>query len=467
MMSQAMHLLSLFMLCLITLCSGCASAPGTRGGISNRYVVNADIKAPTLSCSASQDPKVWGVIIGINDYQDEGITDLKGSVPDAWIMYHYLTSPQGGGVPAGQLRLLLNHEATRANVEGAIGNFLGQSCPQDRILIYFAGHGAPEPGLEENAFLLVHDTQLSNMVGSAISMQRLPEFLKWRTKDVGELLLIVDACHSGNILFPNQRGVKKPPNVAARERSSGITKSVEALGKEQGKWSVISSAAANQYAGELVGECGSGVEYAGGIFTCHMLTALKGASDLNGDGSLSTTELFKYVYSKVSKETGGLQTPTFSGSSDDNVPFFKAPQSQQSLEIPRIPAEYASQTFQSGYKTARWTGIALTVLSGALSAYLASKTNTITADLNRFNYRSRTSQDYNDLVREREDMTRATNISYGLTGVTSLATIVFGLLEYYDRPEGRQEVYLDKPWLTFPSQQTSSVGATFNFKIKF
>ena len=88
---------------LITLCfsifllAACASGKETYQ--ANRYLSTVATSDPiTSSCGTSHKPQTWGVVIGINEYQDDGITDLKGSVYDAWIFYHYLTSPSGGGV---------------------------------------------------------------------------------------------------------------------------------------------------------------------------------------------------------------------------------------------------------------------------------------------------------------------------------------------------------------------------------
>ena len=85
------------------------------------------------------------MVIGINEYQDEGIPDLDGAVNDAWAFYHYIASPAGGSIPPMRMRLLLNEEATREAVAGALGKFLANACPQDQVIIYFAGHGMPEP----------------------------------------------------------------------------------------------------------------------------------------------------------------------------------------------------------------------------------------------------------------------------------------------------------------------------------
>ena len=159
-------------------------------------------------CLPQQAAQKWAVVVGIDKYKDSGIPNLQGASHDAWSFYHYLSSPKGGKVSAKRRLLLLNWQATRANLEYALGQFLANACPQDTIYVYFAGHGAPEPNRADEAFLLVHDTQLNNLVGTAISMRQLPKFLNWRAGQAGHLMMFVDACHAGRIQFPSQRGVK-------------------------------------------------------------------------------------------------------------------------------------------------------------------------------------------------------------------------------------------------------------------
>ena len=408
------------------------------------------------------------MIIGINYYQDPGITDLKGSVADAWIFYHYLASPQGGQVDPRRLKLLLNQEATRTEVEGAIGNFLSQSCPQDQVIIYFAGHGAPEPGRPDEAFLLVHDTQLGNMVGSAISMQRLPEFLKWRTDNVGVMLLIVDACHSGNIIFPTVRGVRKPPKVEALLRSQTLHKSIEKLSSSQKKWSVISAASADQYAGEIKASCmDKGVEYVGGVFTCRLLEALNGASDRDQDQALTLAEVYQYVAKNVKKDTAGMQTPTLSGSVPTDLPFFRVPLHKKKVEIPSIPQKYLIEEFKSSYRPYRWVALGLTVATGVASLVLNIQANQLTREVNDFLYRQQTERKYDTKVADRDAMVFRVETLYSLTGALASVTLALVLLEYLDHPIGRKEVYRLKPWFTVPPVSATASfegGALFEFK---
>ena len=217
--------------------SACQST--TQKYTGNRYVMPIESKQTQNRCQTQQTTKSWAVIAGINFYQDERIPDLKGAVNDAWNFYHYLVSPQGARFDPNQVRLLLNEQATRAGIEDALGQFLTAACPQDKVVIYFAGHGAPEPERPEEAFLLMHDPNLDSMVSSAVSMSQLPKFLQWRTGQAAELLMLIDACHSGNIKFPNQRGVSATSlqstqlGLSEQKRSQSVQTTLKKMVKDQ------------------------------------------------------------------------------------------------------------------------------------------------------------------------------------------------------------------------------------------
>lgn len=104
-------------------------------------------------------PGHWALIVGISDYQnfeDEIGGDLPGAVNDALAFRDVAVARFG--VPVENVRLILDHEATRANIEGAFTEWLPSVVgPQDVVFVFFAGHGSQvwdedmdeEDGLEE------------------------------------------------------------------------------------------------------------------------------------------------------------------------------------------------------------------------------------------------------------------------------------------------------------------------------
>jgi uncharacterized caspase-like protein len=91
------------------------------------------------------DPACFGLVVGIGEYQDPRIPKLRFTPADANAFYAQLIDPQRSGIDADRVKLLLNEQATRRNIERAIGSWLFQNATADStVLVFFAGHGALE-----------------------------------------------------------------------------------------------------------------------------------------------------------------------------------------------------------------------------------------------------------------------------------------------------------------------------------
>jgi Caspase domain len=105
---------------------------------------------------------IHALIIGINDYPE--IDNLEGAVPDALALNKYLKEDLG--VPASQIRLLLNADAARSSIIQEFNKLAADERINrgDPIVIFYAGHGgevdAPknwEAGDTKIQMLIPHD----------------------------------------------------------------------------------------------------------------------------------------------------------------------------------------------------------------------------------------------------------------------------------------------------------------------
>ena len=97
---------------------------------------------------------------------------------------------------------MLNEQATRAGVEDALGQFLASSCPQDRVIIYFAGHGELKEE-EEEGYWLPTDAQVGidvNWISNSYIKRKVKSF------KAQNVLIIADTCFSGAMT----RGLNSP-----------------------------------------------------------------------------------------------------------------------------------------------------------------------------------------------------------------------------------------------------------------
>ena len=88
-------------------------------------------------------PTHWAFIVGISDYihfSDESGGDLPGAERDARVVRDVLV--ERWGFPEGNIRMLLNEEATKAAITEGMTEWLPANArPGDQITIFFAGHG--------------------------------------------------------------------------------------------------------------------------------------------------------------------------------------------------------------------------------------------------------------------------------------------------------------------------------------
>ena len=127
------------------------SSPGGRG---------FDV-IPTKSAPEKRAGRLFAVVIGISHYAKSNgqINDLRYADRDAQSMLDFLKSPAGGGLAEEDTLVLLNDAATTESIRHALFSFLTKPQEQDTVVIYIAGHGAPDPLDPRNLYLITADTK--------------------------------------------------------------------------------------------------------------------------------------------------------------------------------------------------------------------------------------------------------------------------------------------------------------------
>jgi WD40 repeat protein len=248
-------------------------------------------------------PQRWAVVVGVSEYMNPGIPSLKYADKDAEALANFLRRPEGGGYDSDHLRVLLNKDATLANVRGALINFLNQAIDMDLVLIYFAGHGAPEPARPQNIYLLTSDSDPTALGTSAFPMWDIQTVLA-RYINAKRVIVFSDACHSGNISVNfATRGVGVIEQNLVNQYLSDLSKSKEGV--------VVFTASAS---GEVSQEF---PEMAHGVFTYYLLEGMEGKADYDNDYTVTINELMQYVEEQVKRKTRGSQNPTRSQTAYD------------------------------------------------------------------------------------------------------------------------------------------------------
>ena len=247
--------------------------------------------------SARAAPRIgqrWAVVIGVSDYRSDDIRDLAYASKDAQAVYDFLRSSAAGPFAEDHIMFLKDGNATAQAIREAMFVFLQKAQWNDLVVVYFAGHGAADPALPDNLYLLPTDADVKALASTAFPMWDVKTALRRQIK-AERVIVIADACHSGG--------------TSASEKNP-ISGSFSELFTPSRRLT-LTAAAENEESLEDT-KWGGGH----GVFTYQLLEALKGAGDADGNGIVTFNEVADYVNKRVKTETGSRQNPQRSGLGD-------------------------------------------------------------------------------------------------------------------------------------------------------
>lgn len=245
-------------------------------------------------------PRSYALVVGIANYKNLAAKDqLQFSERDAESIYSILISPEGGNFHAENVHRLVGQRATLAGLRKELEEWLPSvATPDDRVLIYFAGHGFVYSG---KAYLAPYDIDPQNIAGSGYPMETLGGVIGNKIKARWKVLL-TDACHSGAIM---PGGTPEGDRAAVSRSLLDLNRSLFSLTASRDRERSYESA-----------DWGGGH----GIFTYYVVKGLEGAADVSGDGIVTADELAEYVHRNVREATSSNQNPTSErGSFDPNM----------------------------------------------------------------------------------------------------------------------------------------------------
>jgi uncharacterized caspase-like protein/tetratricopeptide (TPR) repeat protein len=273
--------------------------------------------------------KLWAVVIGESSYKNLAPEQqLKYAHRDAQSFADFLKSPNGGGFPASQLKLLVNQDATISSIRSALGTILPRSAePDDVVVIFFAGHGVVENNSE--GYLMAYDSDPQNLYATALSVAEVDRIVTERLK-ARTVILIADACHSGRL------------GLTSRDASADgvlVNRYLDEIGKSGKGVFRLLAARADQLSYEDA-RWGGGH----GVFTHYLLEGLKGKADRDKDSVVRAAELLEYLSEVVPNETASKQIPRAAGSIDARLPLAVLPNTitTESVNVPTTSRQVVS-----------------------------------------------------------------------------------------------------------------------------
>lgn len=231
--------------------------------------------------------KIWAVIVGVSDYSH--MPALRYTDDDAYQIYAFLKSPEGGALPNSQIKLLIDENATRKNILAGMNEILLKADENDVVMMYYSGHGLP------GMFLPIDFDGYRNSLSH-------DEVMKiFNSSKAKHKLCIADACHSGSLLAS-----RSPYRQQMEDFYSEYSKT-------DGGTALIMSSKSEEVSLET-----SGLRQ--GIFSHYLIRGLNGEADINRNKVVTVSELFDFIQAGVVQYSGNKQRPSIAGNYDENMP---------------------------------------------------------------------------------------------------------------------------------------------------
>ncbi len=232
--------------------------------------------------------KSWAVVIGISRYQYQGSNGLSELIFADDDAKAFAQSLRNLGWSEAHIKLITNEKATKRNIEICLESWLSKAGNNDQVVIFWAGHGYPDPADPEKVYLATYDTDIS-IPATGYRMDRVRTSLE----EIGSknVILLADTCHAGKLITRGGRGISIVPQIEKMQRDRKVPKG----------WIFMVGADSDRQAIEHT-------SWTNGAFTHTLINGLNGAADgfqSAGvkDGVVNMGELKAYVTTVMPDET--------------------------------------------------------------------------------------------------------------------------------------------------------------------
>jgi len=236
----------------------------------------------------AEGANIYALIVGASRY--DHFESLKYTDDDAYQVYAFLRSPEGGAVPDDHIRILIDESAIAENIYKGLDDIIAMAGPEDEVLVYLAGHGL-------QGFYLPTDSD-----GYRNRLEYDDIKTKLSSCQARQKLVIADACYSGSLL------------AAKTPMFESVDLFYKKLSASGGGTAFLLSSKSEEYSLESQG-------LRQGIFSYYLVLGLEGQADTNHDRLVTLDELYAYVYAEVRQYSGNLQSPILAGDIDRSMPL--------------------------------------------------------------------------------------------------------------------------------------------------
>lgn len=251
----------------------------------------ADTKPKPRPSIAKDNGKteIFALVVGVATYNH--MQSLKYTDDDAYQLYAFLKSPEGGAISDDNVKVLIDDAATKQSITQQIQSLASRADENDVIMLYLSGHGLDGsfvPSDFDGFNNHLPYTEIIDMLNNSRAKHKL---------------FMTDACHSGSMTVAS----RTPLNVALENFYS-------AYSNTNGGTAIMMSSKKEEVS----------LEYGGlrqGVFSHFLIKGLKGNADKNADKLITISELSDYVINNVKHYTANNQNPSIMGDYDPNMPI--------------------------------------------------------------------------------------------------------------------------------------------------
>jgi hypothetical protein len=250
--------------------------------------------------------KSFAVVVGVSKYlhaSKGGLTDLPFADDDAQAFRDTLLAL---GWDSDHIRCLIDKGATQRDITISLESWLTKAGPDDLIVLFWAGHGFPDPEDPEKVYFACYDTD-PVIPATGYRMDRVRQILEERSAK--NVVILADTCHAGKLITRGVKAISVNPYIERLKRERRVPKGwIFMVGADTDRQAIEHSSWSN------------------GAFTHCLLGALSGLADGYEsagpkDGVVTMGELRAYMESAMPDETqrvlGVAKRPVITTSTGD------------------------------------------------------------------------------------------------------------------------------------------------------
>ena len=224
---------------------------------------------------------------------------------DAEVLARVLEDGALCGYPKENLEVLLDEQATKANILAGLNRLAATATVDDTVLVFFSGHGARCSARgNEATYICPVDFDPSSPRTTGIESEDLSALIK--SIAAPRVVVVLDACHSDGATFLKAYGEEKQINFSFKD--VGLERLAVGAGR------VVISSCKEDESSYTYNQKGHS------LFTFFLLEGLRGGAIDRGDGLVHVLDLFHYVSEQVPKHasSGNEQHPVVKVHAENN-----------------------------------------------------------------------------------------------------------------------------------------------------